>query len=508
MAAAAPRPGQFILVEYDVPGPPVVQHERLVVAVDPGPPLRFFGLSPDGDYYLEDAREGGDIRRVTILQHAGEEPEGIDPDTIHAFRSEPRQMFVDGLALIGAGELGIDPPPLPLVIMWTGAEPLEGFAVVGGADGGFDAADQAEAGLGAPLTPGGYVPSDPGGGAAGVPPQLAAPEARGLPRGPGPQAGRQAHALPPPRRQLMAAPQAAVVPGATGLGAPHGPPQAQAAAGVPPGLVPPPTAASTLKWYALEDRCGYQMGNLVAHTLPLGALVQGDRAVVHAGGQALVVGQMSEVDAAELAEGDMRTLPVFFDPQGERRRTITDATALCSEKAVPGGFRIAGPRTLMWTMKYVRDNGGSFFAAHEMWVRASKVAPGDRSIYEHEVISRVLDAAASQDQLNLPSLESFELLSRRMALIKEAHRLNPVQPDYSMADHFMGWGSRASGAAIAPQLSAHVASEARQESAIAKEARKAREERQQHPYPKPPKGKGKGRGDGGAGGGQDPAPKQ
>ena len=69
----------------------------------------------------------------------------------------------------------------------------------------------------------------------------------------------------------------------------------------------------------------------------------------------------------------------------------------------------------------------------------------------------------------------------------------------------MGWGSRSSGAAIAPQLSAHVANEARQESAIAKEARKAREERQHQPYPKQ-KGGGKGAKKG-PGGGLDPAEK-
>ena len=159
-----------------------------------------------------------------------------------------------------------------------------------------------------------------------------------------------------------------------------------------------------------------------------------------------------------------------------------------------------GPRTTLWTMKYIRDNGSSALQAHEAWLRASRVPQGDRSTYEHEVLSRVLDAAATQDQLNLPALVSMEYVCRRMALIKEAHRVNPAQPDYSAADQFMGWNSRAGGAAIAPGLQAHVADLLRQDAAVAKEARKAREERQLREPKKPPKGGGKG-----AGGGADPA---
>eukprot|EP00974_Lingulodinium_polyedra_P049008 4710952-Lingulodinium_polyedra.AAC.1 len=89
-----------------------------------------------------------------------------------------------------------------------------------------------------------------------------------------------------------------------------------------------------------------------------------------------------------------------------------------------------------------------------MWLRASRVPSGDRSIHEHEALSRVLDAGLGVDQLNIPSLVSFEYITTRMALTKEARRLNPSAPDYSSGDYFMGWGTRQGGAAVPPALAA------------------------------------------------------
>ena len=205
----------------------------------------------------------------------------------------------------------------------------------------------------------------------------------------------------------------------------------------------------------------------------------------------IAAARCSADDARELGR-DIRTLPVTFDAQGERRRTWESALAQYSEPPLPGGFPVQGPRTTLWTLKHIRDHGGSALNAHESWARASKVPSGDRSVHEHEVLSHILDAAVTVDQLHVSNLVSFEYATRRMALIKEAHRLNPNAPDYSAADYFMGWGSRAGGAAVPPTLSAYVSKELQQDAAIAKEARKAREERSLKP-----KGKGKGKGQGG-----------
>ena len=84
--------------------------------------------------------------------------------------------------------------------------------------------------------------------------------------------------------------------------------------------------------------------------------------------------------------------------------------------------------------------------------------------------------------MNLPSLVGGELLVWRIALIREAHSISPSAP----------------GGGIAPALSRHVATELQSEAAVAKEARKAREE-QKLRRAGPPGGKGRkkeGRGEG------------
>ena len=153
---------------------------------------------------------------------------------------------------------------------------------------------------------------------------------------------------------------------------------------------------------------------------------------------------------------------------------------------------LEGPRSMMWLANHRRDAGMSFTISHEQWVRSAGISSGDRSTYEHEVISRVLDSMITVDQLNVPALQSAELLARRLQLIEEAHRIAPSAPDYSSADHFMGWSSRQHGASIAPALREHVATNLRGDAAVAKEARKAAEEGRLRRQKKGGRGRGKG----------------
>ena len=152
------------------------------------------------------------------------------------------------------------------------------------------------------------------------------------------------------------------------------------------------------------------------------------------------------------------------------------------------------PRTTMWSMKDMMQNGGDPAQHFEWWLRTAKVPDGDRSVYEMEVLCAALSAMSTVDQLNILSPTCAEILVRRVALIKEAHRISPSAPDYSAGDYFMGWGMRRSGATIAPQLSSYVAEQLRSDAAIAKEARKAREEMTLRKQKKKP-GKGAGKGE-------------
>ena len=273
----------------------------------------------------------------------------------------------------------------------------------------------------------------------------------------------------------------------------------RAALGLPPldagGGAPPPPAPLPLPappagaadtYVAVEDEAPFQRGDVVVGAgmaLPAGSI----HAVV-AGGQlpkwALVPvpsGEMVPVKLVTAAEvnslrrGDLRTLPIYFDAQGDRRREFNSAVALLSMDVLPGGnIPLEGPRTALELAKAARSRGHTFVTDLEKWISVTDLHPGDRSLYEAEVLVEALDAFMTIDQVNIANLMGFEILVRRYQLIKEAHRISPQNPDYSAADVFMGWGSRRHG--IMPALNAFVSKELNAQYTVAKEARKAREE--------------------------------
>ena len=174
---------------------------------------------------------------------------------------------------------------------------------------------------------------------------------------------------------------------------------------------------------------------------------------------------------------DLRVLPVAFDVQGVRRREFSAAVPLMVD-ACPqgGGLQLEGPATALNISKSLRDQNMTPTSYHEFWMRTADIPRGDRSTYEHECLSRIFEAMVCIDQLNPSSLQSAELVVRRMQVIREAHRVSPSAPDYSSADYFMGWRYRKQNQGIDSSLAAHVASELKNDAAIQKEARKAREE--------------------------------
>ena len=54
----------------------------------------------------------------------------------------------------------------------------------------------------------------------------------------------------------------------------------------------------------------------------------------------------------------------------------------------------------------------------------SRYRQANRSSYEHECLSRILEAMLTVDHLNAPCLQAAELLGRRMQVIREAHRIS------------------------------------------------------------------------------------
>lgn len=271
------------------------------------------------------------------------------------------------------------------------------------------------------------------------------------------------------------------------------------------GPVAPAAAAVDVADTAMETGGGYAKGSVIVSDptpLPAGHHLIGDRALIPVAGGAIFAKKMLAAEAARVANDDLRTLPVKFDAEGTRRREFSSAVEKMSgEEPAGGGLQLSGPATCLKMMKAMRDQSFTPITYHEFWLRSGDIPRGDRSIYEHECLSRILEAMACVDQLNLPALQGAELMCRRLQVIREAHRISPSAPDYSAADHFMGWRFRKGQQGVDSDLAAHVANELKAEAAISKEARKAREEANLRRRPNP-KSSPKGGGSRG-GGGQD-----
>ena len=261
----------------------------------------------------------------------------------------------------------------------------------------------------------------------------------------------------------------------------------------PPGaIVPPPVpgqppapahvapAGATDSWVVMEDGDFHKKGDVVAvdpNPLPPGHVMLGERGVIVSGTKHVFVKKVAAADVPQVKLDDIRVLPALFDAQGTRRREFNSAVASFVD-TVPhgGGLQLQGPTSILNIVKMMRDQNFTPTTFHEHWVRTTELSKGDRSVYEHECLSRILESMATIDQVNLPCLQSAELLVRRMQVIREAHRISPASPDYSSADVMMGWKYRKSQQGVDSDLAAHVAQELKNEALIAKESRKAREE--------------------------------
>jgi hypothetical protein len=281
---------------------------------------------------------------------------------------------------------------------------------------------------------------------------------------------------------------AGAVPGAVAPGA-------LAVPAAPP--APAPIAGPGGEWVIDEPGSAYNVGERIA--LPAAALILGNQALVDVSGNGTeilkcrLIAQGENIDdytteRRALLADDHRTLPqpstIVQGSEVELIREMTKKDNLLFPN-------LEGPRTADWILQNVAQmTGAGFGVRHTRWVRESGVSQNDRSVYEHQLLSKVLEAAISVDRLNAKNLMSIELVARRLQLIEEVIADNPSQPSWENSNLYMGWSERRGGALMDPTLRAHVATRLSAETAILKERRKAREAKQGPK--KQPKGEGKG----------------
>ncbi|CAK0831634.1 unnamed protein product [Prorocentrum cordatum] len=207
----------------------------------------------------------------------------------------------------------------------------------------------------------------------------------------------------------------------------------------------------------------------------------------HAGGTAAP-------PAGEHPSNDFRVLAAARGSRGRRDRSFGDALkeqTECEREDWPA----LGPRTLLWVLQFMLRMAGGAVAWHTRWHAVMGLAEGDEAAKQHETICRILETSMVHDQLVITELASFEYLARQLQLIEErvydektrkaaAALKGQGKKDSTPQDalstevgHFLGIGETKGNLCICPALMQFIAEQMRDEAAVSKERRKAREER-------------------------------
>ena len=152
----------------------------------------------------------------------------------------------------------------------------------------------------------------------------------------------------------------------------------------------------------------------------------------------------------------------------------------------------------MWCLEHMKRNAGGPMSWHSKWKAEAKLTDADDACKQHELMCRQLEFAVTYDQLNGGECVVLELAARQIQLIEDRHyedtlsalvaaeekaKGNKKDKSVSMAalsgeaDHFMGTMTSKNNLCICPALTQHIAEVLKDEAAIQKERRKAREER-------------------------------
>jgi len=173
-----------------------------------------------------------------------------------------------------------------------------------------------------------------------------------------------------------------------------------------------------------------------------------------------------------------------MNPLGQPERSLRDAASASKEVVVK--WCIAGPRTSKWCLNYLAIENLGFEGHHERVRQICKADAGSWGIQEHFQVSMALRQAILVDQLDAYNLLSIEVQFRRLQTIEFSYSEKAKEAEakavggrLSLEEQtcFGGVTRQYSTLMICPDLLDHVKLETEKEASLAKNLRKAREER-------------------------------
>ncbi|CAK0857904.1 unnamed protein product, partial [Prorocentrum cordatum] len=198
--------------------------------------------------------------------------------------------------------------------------------------------------------------------------------------------------------------------------------------------------------------------------------------------------------AAAVAGVDPRVMALVLDGRVFRDIAFSDAVKLQTE-TVRADWPVKGPRTLLRVLGFMLRMAGGAMAWHNRWIAMAQLGEHDENVELHETLCRVIETALCHDLLVICELASYEYLARQLQLAEERafeDRTRRSQPapkakaqakeappadSASEVGHLLGTGETKGNLCICPALMDWIAVQMKMEAAVAKERRKAREQR-------------------------------
>jgi hypothetical protein len=183
-------------------------------------------------------------------------------------------------------------------------------------------------------------------------------------------------------------------------------------------------------------------------------------------------------------DDDLRTLPVRYDGRGVRGRSFHDAVGILTETE-QSDWVVKGPRSMMWIVKGMADQGHTPRQRHYWWRQALGLQADDVGVDDHLFLSEIIEEASCVDQVNVAELMFMERVARRYqmweqmyaAALRKAEAGDASGAWLDEREIFLGNERSRGHALICPELEKWVAGRLAEESAVLKERRKGREER-------------------------------